>query len=433
MTSFRFLAFAILASFVMIALMLIITIGVKALHAIRRAWYASNYRSIEPELEKYVLSGEPQPGLERLRPWRRDRFLSHLMIERIALLKGADKERMMWLAADMGLVERYLGYLTSRRRWRRAKAAENLGYFGGPAVASAVSALLSDGDETVRTVAARALARIGTDEAVRALAHTLDAPSELTRLRVAENLERIGTPSTGPLVEALTAATETRIDPYGAIMAARVLGHLRAAEAREALLRTLATHENDELRAEAAQALGLIGVPDDVPDLLNASFDPAWIVRAQVAVALGMIGEIAVLRRLKELAADEAWWVRRNACSALANMGPTGEVTLVELLKDGDRDTHDQVAATLEARGYIRRAVRNLAKPGKRGERAHDTVAALIEAGTTKYLDGLAETLPEGEERRLLNSLLSERVPSGIESPGAGASGAADGSGPEGR
>jgi HEAT repeat protein len=427
------LAFAILASFAMIALMLVVTIGVKAFHAMRRAWYASNYRSIEPELEKYVSTGEPQPALERLRPWQRERFLSHLMIERIALLKGAEKERMLQLAADMGLVERYLGYLTLRRRWHRAKAAENLGYFGGPRVASAVSALLSDGDETVRAVAARALARIGTDEAVRALARTLDAPSELTRLRVAENLERIGIPSIGPLVEALDAASRTTTDPYGAIMAARVLGHLRAAQARDALLRTLAAHENDELRAEAAQALGLIGVPDDVPDLLNASFDRAWIVRAQVASALGMIGEISVIQRLKELASDEAWWVRRNACSALANMGPKGEETLVELLKDGDRNAHDQVAATLETRGFIRRAVRNLTKPGKRGERARGTVAALVEAGTTKYLEGLAASLPEGEERSLLNSLLAAHVPSGMENPRAGASGAADELGLEGR
>lgn len=432
MTSFEFLAFAILASVVMILLMLVVTIGVKAFHAMRRAWYASYFRSIEPDLEKYVSTGEPQPGLERLRPWQRDRFLSHLMVERIALLKGAEKERMMRLAADMGLVERYLGDLRSRRRWRRAKAVENLGYFGGPAVAGAVAGLLSDGDETVRAVAARALARLGTDDAVRALAHTLDAPSELTRLRVAENLERIGTPAIGPLVEAL-AANGSGTDAYGAVLAARVLGHLRAAPARDALLGVLDTHEDDELRAEAAQALGLIGVPDDVPELLNASYDRAWMVRAQVAIALGAIGEVSVLRRLKELASDEAWWVCRNACSALANMGPRGEETLVELLKDGDRETHDQVAATLEARGFIRRAVRNLTKPGKRGERAHDTVAALVYAGTTKYLEGLARTLPEGEESRLLNALLAERVPPGMESPEAGASEAAEESGVEGR
>jgi HEAT repeat protein len=243
---------------------------------------------------------------------------------------------------------------------------------------------------------------------------TLGAPSELTRLRVAENLERIGSASIGPLVESLTATTtsetakEPHREPHDAVMAARVLGNLRAAQARDALLRAVHTSDDKNLRARAAQALGRIGDPDDIPTLLRAAGDEAWPVRAQAANALGMIGESSSVPTLKDLAADEAWWVRRNACSALANMGPEGEKALVELLKSDDRYARDQAAATLEARGFTRRAVGNLAKVGKRGERAHDTVTALVGAGVTRQLADLAEVLPEGEERHLLRELLGK-------------------------
>lgn len=187
----------------LIVMMVIVTVGVKALRYLKVSWYKRHYRRTEPALENYILTGEDQPELSLLRPWQRDLFLSRLIVERMVLLRGAGREYLMRLAEDMGLVDRYLRALGSRRRWRRARAAENLGYFGGERTAEPLGEMLSDKDETIRAIAARGLARIGSDKAVRLLAQTLYAPSELTRLRVAENLERVGYPAVGPLVDSL--------------------------------------------------------------------------------------------------------------------------------------------------------------------------------------------------------------------------------------
>ena len=392
-----------------ILLMVAVTISIKALRATRDAWYKSYYRLIEPALERYLLTAEPQPELERLRPWQRDRFVSAIIVERIALVKGAGREYLMKLADDLGLVGLYLGALHSRRRWRRAWAAEKLGFFGGPRAAGPVAALLIDEDETVRAVAARALARIGTNEAVRALARTLDSPSEITRLRVAENLERVGHPSVEPLKESLAdvASLGTRA-LHGPIMAAQVLGNLRAAEARGVLKQAARKGAETDVRAQATLALGKIGDPEDVPTLLACSRDEAWPVRAQAANALGMIGEVASIPTLKQMSTDEAWWVRRNACFALANMGPEGEAALLELIRGEDRYARDRATATMEARGFTRRAVRNLSKPGRRGEKARDTVSALVKVGATRYLKDLSETLPDGDNREILCGMLEE-------------------------
>ncbi len=57
------------------------------------------------------------------------------------------------------------------------------------------------------------MARIGTEGAAEAL----DDPSELTRLRAAENLERLGDLAVGPL-----SASLLDLDTGGAVMAAEV-------------------------------------------------------------------------------------------------------------------------------------------------------------------------------------------------------------------
>jgi len=418
MGELRLIEWMIVTMAVSTTLLVIVTVSLKGVRAFTRSFDKRYHRRIEPALEAFLASGGPQPELERLRPWERQRFLSALMVERMALLRGTDWDCLVQLAASLGLVDRYLKDLRSRRRWRRARAAENLGYFGGERAVEPLGAVLADRDETVRAVTARALARIGTGGATGVLARTLDNPSELTRLRAAENLERLGESAVGPLSEMLSELTS-----QGAVMAARVLGNLRAREARPALRHAMLHTENDDVRAQATLALGRISDPDDVPLILESARNPSWPVRAQAANALGLMGEVETLTVLEELAADGEWWVRLNACKALANMGPSGEGALLEILESGDRYARDRAAATLEVRGVTGRMVRGLAKEGKKGARARAVVTAVIGSGSTRYLRGLLATLPEGSvERHILVDLLAEHAPEEERPPAAEAS-----------
>src|SRR5215210_4437916 len=162
MGELRLVEWMIVAMAVSTTLLVAVTVSLKAVRALRQALYKSYHRRIEPALESFLITSEPQPELERLRPWERDRFLSTLMVERMALLRGSGRDYLVGLAASLGLVDRYLEDLRSRRKWRRARSAENLGFFGGERAVGPLGALLSDRDETVRAVTARALARIGT-------------------------------------------------------------------------------------------------------------------------------------------------------------------------------------------------------------------------------------------------------------------------------
>jgi HEAT repeat protein len=381
----------------------LLTLGVKAARTLRIGWYKRHFRRIEPALGNYIITGEDQPELDALRPWQRDVFVSRLIVERMALVRGSEKEHLMRLADHLGLVDRYLKDLGSRRRWRRARAAEIIGYFGDELSVRPLGRLLADSDETVRAVAARALARVGTPEAAEILAKTLNDPSELTRLRMAENLERIGPLAIESLVEILNNGK-----PQAQILAARVLGNLRAAETRPALREAMLGGSLADIRAQATLALGKIGDPEDVPAILEASTDEFWPVRAQGANSLGMIGDLSTIPTLQRLTVDKEWWVRRNASRALANMGSAGERALARLLESEDRFARDQAAATLEERGITRRVVGELTVPDERGESARAMIRMMVRAGAVRYLERLARTLPDERTRVALRQTMAE-------------------------
>ena len=399
------LSLALWAVVVMLSLnvlMVALTLLTKALRSLRQRGTKARIRRLESALDESLATGEVHPGLRHLGDRDMD-LLALLMVEYLSLLRGAERERLVRLAWEAGLVKRYFARLGARYRWRKARAAENLGYFGGPEAVGPLAQTLSHPNETVRAVAARALARIGTPEAAEALAGTLSDTSELTRLWMAENLERIGPLAVGPLVEVLEGD-----DPRARVFAARILGNLRAAEAGASLREAMLGGETTDVRAQAALAVGKIGNPEDVPTLREAAGDEDWPVRAQAANALGMIGELAAIPTLQGLATDREWWVRLNAGRALANMGPSGERALAEILEGEDRFARDRVAATLEERGIVRRVVEELGLPGERGKGARAMIKAMVRAGAVRYLERLAKTLPDEGARKILVQTMAE-------------------------
>lgn len=398
--------YAVIAIVVMLALnalTIFAIISTKVLRTLGERRLRSRRRRFEPALYNFLATGEVSPALREAED--RD-FLATLIVEFLTRMRGSQGRRLIELAEGLGLIERDLDRLGSRQRWRRAKAAENLGYYGRPETAGAVSELLTDQDETIRAVAARALSRLGTEGAARALAARLASSSELTSLRMAENLERIGPLAVQPLIELLKSEKEE--ERQAQVFAARILGNLRVSEARAALGRTIQSHWNTDLRAQATLALGKIGDPEGLTTVLEAAEDGSWPVRVQAASALGMIGDTASIPMLENLAADEEWWVRLNACRSLVNMDLEGVRALARLLEGPDRFARDRAAAAMEERGVTRRLIGNLTKSGEQGETARRVIRALLDAGATRYLGRLSQTLPEEDERKVLQKMLAE-------------------------
>lgn len=395
---------ALLFIVVLNVLIIAATLAAKALRSRRERRTKHVRDQIEPALYDYLVLGEI-PSVLREASVKNPNILSAMIIELLSVLRGAEHEKIVTLTGKLGLIERDFKRLRSRSRWQRARAAENLGYYGGSENTAPLSKLLSDEDETVRAVAARALSRIGTREAAVALADRLTSSSELTSLRMAENLERIGPLAVEPLLEIIGSEEDEK--RRGQVLAARILGNLRVHEARPALCRTIERPWNTDLRAQATLSLGKIGDPDDVPAILKAAQDDSWPVRAQAANALEMIGETSAIPALKELIVDREWWVRLNASRALVSMGTEGEKALARVLEASDRYARDRAAAIMENRGITRRMVMELSGTGERAESAQRVIQALIQNGVTRHLGYLARTMPKGDEQRELRELLT--------------------------
>lgn len=81
---------------------------------------------LESALDDSLIAGKLHPDLLDLNDRETD-ILAILMVEYLSVLSGAEGDRLVGLAAESGLVGRYFARLRSRKRWRKARAAENLG------------------------------------------------------------------------------------------------------------------------------------------------------------------------------------------------------------------------------------------------------------------------------------------------------------------
>jgi hypothetical protein len=91
--------------------------------------------------------------------------------------------------------------------------------------------------------------------------------------------------------------------------------------------------------------------------------DPKWAVRAVAARALGLLGIPAGIQRLTAAMEDPAWWVRRNAGYALAQMGLPGERALRWVRShSGDRFAQEMAIEVLEALAWDRESPGGIAR-----------------------------------------------------------------------
>ncbi len=217
-----------------------------------------------------------------------------------------------------------------------------------------IAPLLQDEDDTNRLFAVLALEGLGPEavEALPALISALEDSDRTVRQWAASAIGSIGHPSD----EALAALTRTlTTDEERVVRAncARALGSLRDPRAIEALIQAL-DDDADLVRRSAASAIGYIGYPLDeaIAALVKTlTTDEERDVRASCADALGNLGDPRALEALIQ-ALDDDENVRLAAVDALRKLGSDASPAiplLIEAMRDADRLFAVRVADALRS------------------------------------------------------------------------------------
>lgn len=330
--------------------------------------------------EMATRSGYP---LDMLRRWSPDGVFLETLLEFLKFLQGAERQNLLRLARELGIVERFMGQLrSSRRKTSRVSAAEALAEFAEPASADALLEALEDPVEEVRWQAASALAKIGDPRAVRPLLELLKKETDWGANRIADTLVAFGSAAVPDLARYALLSDLAGEAAYLPLIA-RVLGIIGDIRAEPAMLTALESSDA-ELRIRAAAALGTVGTPACVPPLTRALCDSEWEVRAQAAAALGRQMDPRAVAGLRRSLRDENWWVRQNSAQALSEI-PGGIDELIDALADEDRFARDAAIERLMAMGIVRKAV-DAVKSGEAEEQDRYLVRQLVVLGRGEFL-----------------------------------------------
>lgn len=319
-----------MAVLVISSAVLLLTLAVAAGHAARR-WRTHRVARMEKQYAPFVirLANEEETDEEAMRilvtleprQWQAARPVAIRLLED---LRGPARTRVVELFERRGVTGQAIDDTRSRVPVTRARAAEVLGLLGHRPAVPRLRRLLWDRDADVRQVATRALGRIGDPAAVLPLIETLGADRPVPKHIVAQAVRRLGPPA----LPALTAAVD-HTDPEVREVAIETLGMAGGHDAAPAIIAALRDDHVSVVRARAARALGMLGLPSAERPLLAATQDAAPEVRAAAVQALADLGAPAV-PRLRELLDDPAYTVARASARSLLDLGPRGKEALEE-------------------------------------------------------------------------------------------------------
>lgn len=241
------------------------------------------------------------------------------------------------------LLQPFLKALNDEKSHVRSRAARALGKIGTEAAVIALLQALNHEDSNVCGWAAWALAKIGTDAVVTRLIDALNDEASRVRNWATWALGQMGTPAA---VAGLIGALKHE-DSQVRWRAACALGFSSGEAVVEGLLGALGDR-NCNVRKRAVAALGKIGSEAAIPWLIHLFNDEEFYVRIAATEALKQINTEAVVTGLRQALSDRDSEVRRRAVWMLGQIGSESAVNgLLEALNHKDSQVREQAASAL--------------------------------------------------------------------------------------
>lgn len=252
---------------------------------------------------------------------RRARLTAEALLDVLALVRGAERERLISALAGFGIDDRFRWRLTRGSEAGRIAAAEALSIFPDERNRVALREALGRARTAgLRVALMRSLIDLGAPVDLR------EVVGDLGRRRGAESLLYL--PLIARLVgddpeAALRLFADADLPGQGRVVLAEALGRSGDFRAIEPLALT-AFAPDVELRIASIRGLAALGHPAAEASVTAGLSDPAWTVRSAACEAAGRIGLRSTIPLLSEHLGDPVWWVRFRAGEALAALGATG-------------------------------------------------------------------------------------------------------------
>ena len=236
----------------------------------------------------------------------------------IQLVRGEDREKLFHITEAAKLLDGLVSELVSPQVVRRIDAVRELEQVGSSTCIDGLQkCLASDQNAMVRLEAAAALARLGKLPNIRNVIEMLKLETtKLTKLHAA--LFRSVAARDGDELMILANDEALRWQR------AAIVDALGWTENFEVLV-ALARHGNDtdpEVRCAALRAARKIGHPSAGQWITPLLFDPSIDVRVQAVQACGALGLEETIPILASLTQSPSWWLRTRAAEALETLRP---------------------------------------------------------------------------------------------------------------
>ncbi len=344
--------------------------------------------------ERFLVAlGEPDRAVRAVLARRLRTLAAADVIEQAEVLLGEDAEGVVQILGELREPEvtRYLLALADREALPAAVRARAVGSIEAdqPWEREALAALAHRpaGDEGLRAAAVQAMGAFATTaELIDRVADLAESPSARIRGAVLWAIQVAArAPNDGAPIARLVAPMLDDGDPVVRRRAAYVAGNLGLAELAPALARRCAAGEPPDLRLAAYVALGELGVPgvvgevvaairrEDDPRILGAASnalvgagpEPKQVaslapratqllaaaeprLREAGAELAGLLGGAVPASALAPLVSDAAPAVRGAAVWALGRLAdPSAEAALLAAFRDDDPAVHERAAAGL--------------------------------------------------------------------------------------
>ena len=325
----------------------------------RREEFSGRIRDMldrEEKLEAFSIFSFPKNSLE----WQAVEFVLFSLID--------DKK---YEAAGAALFDK-LGYrfhyeemLRKRNSIERSSATDKLGRMRCEASVRKLILLLEEEDPEVASVAVRALSKIGSTTALKAVLYQL--PGLYSRLLITRKSIEQALLNFGPsAVPEMVQAGERYGDPVAKAFILEVLGELKSVEALPFAFKCL-KHSAPEVRSKALKMIACAGgdlPPAEKDKVLPLLEDPVWFVRLQAAKAVGVLRHCTAPMLLVKRMMDEKWQVRNAAVSAVIMIAPEPAEVFLETLSAPDRYAKESICEEIQKTGYVYRLIENLDPPG---------------------------------------------------------------------